>query len=141
MSDLVFTSYSGWGPVEHDTSNGKGGADGGHPITLNGTTYTKGLGAHALSAVTVHIGGNCTAFTANVGLDGETNGYGSVTFTLLADGEPVATTDILHTHQAALPLRANVTRGAKLELVVGHARDGNGSDHAGWTDAKIICTD
>jgi beta-galactosidase len=139
VSDLPFTSYNGWGPVERDTSDGEAGAGDGRPITINGTAYTKGLGAHAVSDVTLYLGGNCTAFTADVGVDDETGGYGSVTFTVLADGKPVATTDVLRAHQAAVHLRADLAGAQKAELVVGDGGDGNGSDHADWADAELAC--
>jgi hypothetical protein len=40
-----------WGPVERDQSNGENGVGDGRTLTLNGTTYAKGLGAHASSDV------------------------------------------------------------------------------------------
>ncbi|WP_306459463.1 beta-galactosidase [Streptomyces sp. TLI_55] len=139
VSALPFTSTNGWGPVERDTSNGEDAAGDGHTITLNGTTYTKGLGAHAPSDVTVNLGGNCTAFTAVVGIDDETGGYGSVTFTVLADGKPVATTDVLRAHQDPVTLNADITGAQHLDLVVGDGGDGNGSDHADWANARLTC--
>jgi len=139
VSALPFTSTNGWGPVERDTSNGEDAAGDGHTLTLNGTTYTKGLGAHAASDVTVNLGGNCTAFTAAVGIDDETGGNGSVTFTVLADGKPVATTDVLRAHQDPVTLNADITGAQHLDLVVGDGGDGNGSDHADWANARLTC--
>ena len=42
------TTTNGWGPVEKDMSNGEQAAGDGHPITLRGAVYAKGLGAHAV---------------------------------------------------------------------------------------------
>ncbi|WP_052398228.1 NPCBM/NEW2 domain-containing protein [Streptomyces sp. NRRL F-5123] len=142
VSDLPFTSTNGWGPVERDTSNGEDAAGDGHTITVNVTTYAKGLGAHALSDVTVYLGGNCTAFTAAVGIDDETGDYGSVTYTVLADGKPVATTDVLRASQDPVTLNADITGAQHLDLVVGDGGDGgdgNGSDHADWANAHLTC--
>jgi NPCBM/NEW2 domain len=72
VSDLSFVSSSnGWGPVERDTSNGEQAAGDGHPITIRGTVYAKGLGVHADSDVAFFLGGNCSRFTATVGIDDE----------------------------------------------------------------------
>ena len=51
---------NGWGPVEKDRSNGEAGASDGEPITLNGVTYAKGLGAHAASDVRYALNGACS---------------------------------------------------------------------------------
>ena len=49
VSDLPFLSATnGWGPVERDTSIGEQAAGDGHPITIDGVTYAKGLGTNAL---------------------------------------------------------------------------------------------
>ena len=46
LSDLTWTSMTnGFGPVEKDQSNGWNGTGDGRTLTLNGTTYAKGLGA------------------------------------------------------------------------------------------------
>ncbi|MBX6354430.1 MAG: beta-galactosidase [Micromonosporaceae bacterium] len=139
VSDLPFTSTNGWGPVERDTSNGENQAGDGHPITLNGTVYAKGLGVHAIGDVTVYLGGACSRFTAVVGVDDEVGGGGSVTFTVLADGEPVAATPVLTGNSASVPIDADLTGAQQLDLVIGDGGNGNGSDHGDWADAKLVC--
>lgn len=56
-SGLTFAStpVNGWGPVEKNMSNGETAQGDGRTITLNGTTYQKGLGAHAYSQITYNI--------------------------------------------------------------------------------------
>ena len=76
-----------YGPVERDMSNGMGsGAGDGRPITLNGVTSAKGLGVHATSTVTYPLGGTYRSFLANVGVDDECGGAGTVVFEVLVDG-------------------------------------------------------
>ena len=71
VSDMTWTqATNGWGPVEKDMSNGESGAGDGRTITLNGVTYSKGLGVHAISDVRYAIA-NCTRFKASVGVDDE----------------------------------------------------------------------
>ena len=81
LSDLSWTyADNGWGPVEKDMSNGERAAGDGHTITLNGVTYAKGLGTHAPADVRYYLGGACTTFTADVGIDDEVRPNGSVIF-------------------------------------------------------------
>jgi hypothetical protein len=141
VSDLPFlaAAQNGWGPVERDHSVGESQPGDGHPLMLRGTTFAKGLGAHAAGDVPVYTGGNCTSFTATVGVDDETAGAGSVTFTVYADGVAVARTGTLTGASAAQTLTANVTGARQIDLVVGDAGDGTGKDHADWADARLSC--
>jgi NPCBM/NEW2 domain-containing protein len=105
VSDLPFLSATnGWGPVERDTSNGEQAAGDGHPITINGVSYAKGLGTNSISDVEVYLGGRCTRFTAMVGVDDEKNGAGTVTFSVAADGKTLVTTPTIRGHQPATPI-------------------------------------
>lgn len=73
-SDMAWLkSAHGYGPAERDRSNGESGAADGHTLTLAGTTYEKGLGTHADSAIEVYTGGQCSKFTADVGIDDESS--------------------------------------------------------------------
>ena len=61
------------GPVERDRSVGESDAGDGNPMTIGGVMQEKGLGTHAAVAdVVVYLGGQCTAFSALLGLDDET---------------------------------------------------------------------
>jgi hypothetical protein len=83
LSDLTpaGTPVNGWGPFERDRSNGEMGAADGRTLTINGTTYPKGLGAHAASDIRYLVPAGCTSFTTQVGIDDEVAaGRGSVVF-------------------------------------------------------------
>ena len=73
-------------PVERDRGNGESGATDGLTITLNGTTFAKGLGVHALSDVRFPLNGTCSWFAATIGLDDEVGSLGSAVFQVLVDG-------------------------------------------------------
>ena len=91
LSDLTPTSaVNGWGPYEQDMSNGEQAAGDGHPITLRGATYAKGLGVHAMSDLRYTLPASCTSFNAIVGVDDEVNGLGSVDFQVYLDGSATA---------------------------------------------------
>lgn len=139
LSDLAWISATnGWGPVERDMSNGPRGAGDGRKISLGGVTYEKGLGVHAHSEISYYLGGNCTRFTATVGVDDEVGRFGSVTFYVLADDEQVFATHVVNGSSAPLPVDVDLTGVDVLELVVTHAR-GTGNDHADWADARVLC--
>jgi hypothetical protein len=135
----TLTGGAGWGPVERDTSNGENQAGDGHPITLNGAVSAKGLGVHANGDVSVYLGGNCTRYTATVGVDDEVGGGGSVTFSVVADGRTLTTTPVLTGSSASVPIDVDVTGAQQLDLLIGDGGDGNGSDHGDWADARLVC--
>ncbi|MEV2272239.1 NPCBM/NEW2 domain-containing protein [Nonomuraea africana] len=139
-SDVPWMSAdNGWGPVEKDRSNGESGAADGRPITLGGTVHAKGLGVHAPSKVSYHTGGACSAFTATVGVDDEIADYGSVVFSVLADGKEVYRSPTLTGTSAPVAVSADLKGAAYVDLVVGNAGDGNGGDHGDWASARFSC--
>ncbi len=133
------TPTNGWGPVERNTSNGEAAAGDGKTLTMNYTTYAKGLGVHANSLVSYHVGGKCSAFTAKVGLDDEMGTKGSARFRVLADGVEVADTGRLYNGSSTRTISAQIAGAQRLDLLVDDAGDGNGQDHADWADARLVC--
>jgi hypothetical protein len=130
---------NGWGPAERDMSNGEKAQGDGLPLTLNGQMFERGIGAHAPSRIELDLGGTCTAFLADVGLDDEVGDRGTVIFEVLGDGEVLATSGLVVGSQGSVPVAADLTEVQRLELVVGAGGDGNGWDHADWGDARLDC--
>ena len=140
VSDLQWISSSnGWGPVERDHSNGEDAAGDGATLTLNGVTYAKGLGAHAPSEVQVNLGGNCSAFTAKVGVDDEVADRGRVNVKVAVDGVVKFTSDPLTGTSPTVPVSVDVAGGQTLSLQITDGGDGVTSDHGDWADAKLTC--
>ncbi|MGE6732503.1 NPCBM/NEW2 domain-containing protein [Streptomyces sp. NPDC059900] len=139
-SDMEWlTSANGYGPAERDRSNGESGAADGHPLTLAGKTYEKGIGTHADSAIEVYTGGQCTRLTADVGIDDEINGYGEVAFSVEADGKVLWTSPRVTGASATVPVDVDVSGARHVQL---KATDTNGSksgDHADWAAARFSC--
>ncbi|WP_137993162.1 endo-alpha-N-acetylgalactosaminidase family protein [Streptomyces vilmorinianum] len=139
-SDLDWTSATnGWGPVERDVSNGETGTGDGGPLRIGGVTYAKGLGTHAPAKVRYYLGGRCTSFTAEVGVDDVQTTRGTVRFSVLADGTQKVASPVLGARDAAWSLTADVSGATYVELVVGDGGDGNGNDHADWGNARFHC--
>ncbi|WP_329361368.1 NPCBM/NEW2 domain-containing protein [Streptomyces sp. NBC_01483] len=140
LGDLPWLSTTnGFGPVERNTSNGESAAGDGHPITLGGVVYAKGLGAHAPSAVEYYTGKRCRTVTADVGVDDEKGANGTVAFEIWADDTLVASTGVLTNAMPAQPVSADVTGAQVVRLVVTDGGDGVDSDHADWANARLTC--
>ncbi|MEV3861107.1 NPCBM/NEW2 domain-containing protein [Streptomyces sp. NPDC050095] len=139
-SDLVWlSSTNGYGPAERDRSNGESGAADGHPLTLAGKTYAKGIGVHADSAIEVYLGGQCTKLTADAGIDDEINGYGEVAFSVEADGKVLWTSPKVTGASATVPVDVDVTGARHLLLKVTDTNGSKTGDHGDWADAKFTC--
>ncbi|MFI1092472.1 beta-galactosidase [Streptomyces sp. NPDC020917] len=139
VSDLPFLSESnGWGPVERDQSVGGQAAGDGTPLKLGGVVYAKGLGTNSPSDVQIYLGGQCSRFTATVGID---NGDpGSSTFSVIVDGKVLTTTAVLTGQSAPVTIDVPVTGGQVLDLNVGDGGNGNGNDHGDWVNPVLTCS-
>ncbi|MEU3840081.1 NPCBM/NEW2 domain-containing protein [Streptomyces sp. NPDC028635] len=139
-SDLPWLSSSnGWGPAERDRSNGESGAGDGRTLTLNGTTYAKGIGAHANSDVEFWLGGACSAFTATVGVDDEINGYGGVSFSVVADGKTLWSSPTVSGKSDPVEVKVPVSGARHVHLVVTDTDGSKSGDHGDWAGAAFHC--
>lgn len=140
VSDWCPTSATnGWGPVEYDQSNGENAANDGRTLSINGVTYPHGLGVHAASDVRFDLAGDCSSFSASVGIDDETNGSGSVVFQVWGDGAMLYQSPTKTGGQAATAVNVNVSGVSTLRLVVNDGGNGNGHDHGNWAAAQLSC--
>jgi alpha-galactosidase len=139
VSDLSWdTATSGWGPIEKDRSNNTQAAGDGRTLTINGTTYAKGLGVHAVSEISYYLGRACTSFSSSVGIDDET-ANGSVVFQVFADGTKIADSGTMTGATAAKQLSGSLANAEQLRLVVTNGGDNINSDHADWAAPTITC--
>jgi NPCBM/NEW2 domain/Right handed beta helix region len=133
-------SSNGWGPPEVDRSNGERASDDGGPIRIGTAAFDHGIGAHAPSRIVVELGGRCSLFLADVGLDEEVGDRGSVVFEVWGDGERLAVSGIVRGPQVAVPIAADLEGVGRMTLVVTPGGDGNAFDHADWGDARLACS-
>jgi alpha-galactosidase len=140
LSSLSWVSASnGWGPVEKDTSNGEQAAGDGHPITIGGRVYARGLGAHAPGEIVYYLGGRCSGLTVDVGIDDEKTANGSAIFEVFADGALRADSGAVGVDDPAKTLSAGLSGATWLRLVT----DPNGStdsDHTDWAGPILTCS-
>jgi hypothetical protein len=130
---------NGWGPPEVDRSNGERGPDDGVPIVIGSAAFDHGIGAHAPSRIVVDLGGRCSVFLADVGLDEEVGDAGSVVFEVRAEGRRLATSGLVRGPQPPVPLAADVSGLDTIALVVTAGGDGPAFDHADWGNSRLAC--
>jgi hypothetical protein len=141
ISDTSFTTVAnGWGPVERDMSNGEKAAADGKTLTIAGTTYPKGLGVHAASEVHIDLGGACSTFTSDIGVDSEVGSNGAVVFQVWADGSKLFESGILRGGMSPQPISVPVPGKHQLSLVVSDGGSGINNGHADWGGAKLDCS-
>jgi endo-alpha-N-acetylgalactosaminidase len=119
--------------------NGETAPGDGTPLKINGKVYEKGLGTASPGRIRYYLGGKCTSFTAEVGVDDSQTVRGSVQFTVLADGRKAVESPVLKAPDPAWPLTADVTGATYVDLITGDAGDGPGNDHAAWGSARFRC--
>jgi hypothetical protein len=129
---------SSWGPVEKDMSVGGSGANDGHTITLNGITYSKGLGTNAISTIVYNLGGAYSNFLCDVGIDDEEAVNGTVDFQVLADGVKIFDSGKMTATSTTQTFNLNITGVKQLTLICGDAGDGPAYDHGDWAGARLI---
>ncbi len=140
VSDLIWDSSSnGWGPVERDQSNGEDLAADGGPLSINGSTFTKGLGVHAQSEVVVGLDGTCSQFSSSIGVDDEVGTNGSVVFEVYSGPTLLASSGVMTGADDPQSMSVNLNGVTQLRLVVTDGGDNVYWDHADWADAWIEC--
>jgi alpha-galactosidase len=139
LSDMGWTySANGYGPVEKNMSNGENAAGDGKTITLNGTTYTKGLGCHAASEIRYNLGGQYSSFVSDVGLDDEVGANGTVTFEVWLDGTKAYDSGVMNGSTATKNINLNVAGKNELKLILTNGGDNIDYDHADWAGAYVF---
>jgi len=108
-------------------------------MKLNGTAYTKGVGAHAASDIRFSIPSGCTTFKSDVGMDDEVGANGSVVFEVHVDGVKTYDSGTMTGSTATKPVDLDVTGKAGMQLVITDAGNGNAYDHADWAGARFEC--
>lgn len=141
ISDLIpLLSTNGFGPIEIDKSNGEDAAGDGRTLTLNGVTFTKGLGTHANSEIIYDLTANqYSTFKAKIGVDDEVpNGdCGSVVFKVYKDNNLAYESPTLYPSSATIDVNIDISNTSQLKLITDTSGDNNFCDHGDWADAKL----
>ncbi len=105
-------------------------------LTINGNTYTKGIGTHAYSEIVYNLEGKYDRFLCDIGID-DNSGDGSVIFKVYVNDNLAYDSGVLTQTDNAVSIDVIVAGGYDLKLVV-ESNGGIANDHANWADARLI---
>ncbi len=108
------------------------------PITICGSVYPRGVGAHSTSEMKIELGGAAVRFLAMVGVDDEAEKHGSVVFEAWLDGRKAYDSGVVRGGEPARLFAVDLTGAQILSLMVTDAGDNSDYDHADWAGAMIL---
>jgi hypothetical protein len=109
-----------------------------NPLRLGGVTFAHGLGTHANSVIRISVNNRYQRFEAEVGVDDEKAGGGTVVFQVFGDGVKLYDSGVMKGKEPAKNVSVSLDGVEALRLVVTDAGDGINSDHADWANARLI---
>jgi hypothetical protein len=111
-------------------------------LRINGHRYARGLGVNAWSDVRYWLGGRCSRFTAEVGLDDSVPSSdtlrGSVVVSVLGDGRRLYRR-FMDWSMPPAHLDLPVTGVNELRLQVDATRDWIWDDATDWAQPRVVC--
>jgi alpha-glucosidase len=140
LSDVpIYDSFNWVGPLERDQSNGGSSEGDGTPLTIEGRTFSKGLGGFAHSEQVIYIGGGCDRLTGYVGVDDAVGERGSVAFHVWGDDRLLYDSGPMTGADPARRMDIPVDGVEALRLVLVDGGDFVDSDMGDWADARLAC--
>ena len=127
----------GWGALGVNTAAYAPGGLAPLKLRIAEKEYTRGLGHHALGEIVVPLNGNYTLFQAEVGVQWQAGGLGSVVFQIWVDGEKRFDSGKMTDSDAAKPVEVALTGARELRLVATDSGDGFACDMANWAEARL----
>lgn len=133
----IMFHVQGWGEMGVNTC---AHAPGVKPMALQicDQAYEKGLGVHAPSETWIDLEGRFLSFQAEIGVQRQAQGVGSVVFQVYVDGEKCFDSGVMTEHDEARPVCIPVEGAQELRLIVTDAGDGITCDCANWAQARLI---
>jgi hypothetical protein len=110
----------------------------GAPMQMAGGRYLTGVGVHSRTEITWPLEEGDSRFLANIGIDDSTNGGGSVTFSVLLDGEVAFESGPVRGGELPRLIDIDLTGKEHLTLLVDFGERGDVLDRANWGQALIV---
>jgi hypothetical protein len=106
---------------------------------LNGISFSKGVSVSPPARMVYDLGGLYSRFTAQVGVDDEVGAHGTVTFSVLLDGDttPAFASGLMIGGATRKAVDLDLTGRRQMTLIVTDGGDNSNWDHADWADAKL----
>jgi hypothetical protein len=110
----------------------------GTALKIGKTAYENGTGAHAVSFMEYPLDGLFGSLEVTVGIDGSTEGRGSVVFRVFVDDKERVDSGLMTGFSPPKTLKVEELAGARrMILSVLDAGDGDRNDLANWVDGKL----
>ncbi len=105
--------------------------------------YLKGLGMHSASRITYRLDKPYRRLEAELGIDDDTQGMGSVVFRVFIDDRSGKwklryTSPTIRGGDAPTPVSVDLSGARQISLLVDFADRGDEMDHADWLDARLV---
>ncbi len=112
-------------------------------LRAGGHLHLKGLGMHSPARLTYDLDDDYQRFQAEVAVDDETKGGGSVAFRVFVDDgsggwQQRVESGIVRGGEAPCALSVDLTGAKRISLLVDFADRGDELDHADWLDARLV---
>lgn len=107
-------------------------------LRCGGQLYLKGLGMHSKSRLAYQLAEPYRRFQAELAIDDQTGGQGSVLFRVLVDDRLRYTSPIVRGGSGPIPICVELSGAKMLELEVDFADRADQLDHANWLNARLI---
>ncbi len=107
-------------------------------LRIKDKCYHRGLGHHANGQIFVELAGQYKTFEADVGVQWQGGGVGSVVFQILVDDEKRFDSGVMRENDPPRKAHIPVEGAYDLCLVASDAGDGITCDCANWADARLI---
>lgn len=138
LDELVntFEVKQGWGNFGINTAAWSPAAA---PLRLRiaDQEYDRGLGHHAPGEIVIPLEGRYLTFSANVGVQWQGCGKGSVVFEVWVDGEKRFDSGLMHDTDPPKAVQVDVTGARELRLAALDGGDGISCDMANWANAAL----
>jgi len=110
----------------------------GGPLTIDGERFERGVGVHSRSSLTYDLQGAYREFVASFGIDDDSGPYADATAIILVDGKRRHVQEHVRRGERHGPLRVDVARAKRIELVVDFGDNGDMQDRFDWIEAALI---
>ncbi len=133
LSSLDLTHMSaGWGKAQANVSCTEA------PLRIGAATFTNGVGTHAGSEAWVALDGRAERFTAQVGVDRDTDDpKATLEFHVFGDGRPLWQSGLCRAQEPPRACDVALVGVTNLVLLVTDGGDGISFDHGDWADARF----
>lgn len=109
----------------------------GTPLRLGNETFSKGLGVHAQSELTIDIPSGAEAFFVTVGIDSDAGARGDCEVKIVVDARE-AYSQRIRASESPRQVKIDVQRARRLTLVVEAGEDLDLGDAVDWADARFL---